>query len=89
MTRNFRLPLVSFGVKSLEDYFEFRRNGEIRDGFSALIEYRSYLRKRRTAAGSRLRQALLDYNKQDLDATLCVMAGLSNLASDIDGRCAG
>jgi predicted RecB family nuclease len=80
--RRFRLPLVSYSLKDIEEYLGFQRKDKRMDGFQALLLYGDYLRERNKAKKLALRERLLKYNKEDLDGTYHVLSHLKSLAKE-------
>lgn len=75
--RNCRLPLVSFGLKEVGGYFGFKRKYEYMDGIEAQMLYHQYLETRMSS----IKHKLLEYNREDLEATLFVVDRLRSLAN--------
>lgn len=81
--RNYRFPLASFSLKEVGAYLGFKRKHEGMDGLEAQMLYHQYLNmtKRRKQERARLKELLLEYNREDLEATLFVLTKLRLLAS--------
>lgn len=82
--RNYRFPLWSFGLKEIDKYLGFVRKYEDMNGLEAQYLYHQYLSipKRNSQERLSIKQKLLEYNKEDLDATLYVLGQLQSLAHD-------
>jgi len=79
---NCRLPLGSFGLKEIDEYLGFRRKLGGMDGLEAQMLYHQYLNTPDHGSQEKLRikQLLLDYNRDDLEALLFVLNRLRVLA---------
>ncbi|MFC1903233.1 TM0106 family RecB-like putative nuclease [Chloroflexota bacterium] len=82
--RNCRFPLGSFGLKEIDEYLGFRRKLGGMDGLEAQMLYHQYLNitNHSSQERSRIKQLLLDYNREDLEALLFVLNRLRVLADD-------
>jgi len=80
---NYRFPLGSFGLKEVGTYLGFKRKHEGMDGLEAQMLYHQYLNipKRSERQRSRIKQLLLEYNREDLEATLFLLSQLRSLAT--------
>lgn len=81
---NYRFPLGSFGLKEVGRYLGFKRKHEGMDGLEAQMLYHQYLNipKRGEQERSRIKQLLLEYNREDLEAALFVLSQLRSLATN-------
>ena len=81
---NWRFPLLSFGLKEIGRYLGFKRKYEDMDGLEAQMLYHQYLNmpENNKRQRSNIKQKLLEYNKEDLEATLYVLNQLQSLAND-------
>jgi predicted RecB family nuclease len=78
---SFRLPTTSFKLKEVAGYFGFQwRHPDLRSIFLPLY-YREYVRtpKKNREARSNTGTQLLEYNQDDLEATLCVWSALQSI----------
>lgn len=82
--RNYRFPLWSFGLKEVDKYLGFVRKYEDMNGLEAQYLYHQYLSIPKHNSRERvvIKQKLLEYNKEDLEATLYVVGQLQSLARD-------
>jgi uncharacterized protein len=82
--QNYRFPLGSFGLKEVGRYLGFKRKHEGMDGLEAQMLYHQYLNipKRGEQERSRIKQLLLEYNREDLEAALFVLTQLRSLATN-------
>lgn len=80
---NYRFPLASFGLKEVGRYLGFKRKHEDMDGLEAQMLYHQYLNapKNNIRQRSNIKQMLLEYNREDLEATLFVVSKLRSLAN--------
>lgn len=80
---NYRFPLASFGLKEVANYLGFKRRYEYMDGLYAQELYHQYLNipARSKQKRSSIKQTLLGYNREDLEATLFVVGKLRSLAN--------
>jgi len=76
--RTLRLPVPSLGLRELADYFAVPHNSDIAGGMEAQLLYRRLAAEPDTAPA--IKQRLLTYNRDDLDATLAVTRELRALA---------
>ena len=75
--RGVRLPAPGLGLKAVSDYFNFKRRlPDISGGLDAVAMYIAYL----SSKDDRLRNKLIAYNGDDLDATLFVWKKLRELS---------
>jgi predicted RecB family nuclease len=66
-----RLPISSYRLGKVANYIGFQFTSEISGGFEATSLYYEYLSAKR-ADKARIRRALLEYNRDDLDALVAV-----------------
>jgi predicted RecB family nuclease len=76
-----RLPIPGLGLKDVAAYFGIPRVAGIADGLQAQMLYAEYLRTGEAA----LRDRLIDYNRDDLDALIGVARRLDSLSLPITG----
>lgn len=78
---NYRFPLVSFGLKEVGRYLGFNRKYGDMDGLEAQMLYHQYLStpKHNRKKRANIKHRLLEYNKEDLEATLFVLDRLRAL----------
>jgi len=75
--RSVRLPAPGLGLKAVSDYFDFERKlPKVSGGLDAVTMYITYLSNKDV----QLREKLMTYNGDDLDATLFVWKKLSKLS---------
>ena len=75
--RSVRLPAPGLGLKVVSDYFDFERKlPEVSGGLDAVTMYMTYL----SSKDDLLRDKLMAYNGDDLDATLFVWKRLRKLS---------
>lgn len=86
---NYRFPLKSFGLKEIGRHLGFTRKHEDIDGLVALSMYNQYLALPKKNEKKRLaiKNKLLEYNREDLEATLYVLKQLKKLANAEDSVC--
>jgi len=82
MLRNFRFPLSSYSLKDVEGFLGFQRKKERIDGLIALGMYNRYLREKKGPLKAAIKQELLEYNREDLEATVFVARKLKPLLSE-------
>lgn len=70
--RSVRLPITSLSLKDVADYYAVPKVSAIRDGAEADTLYLDYRFETYTARRETLRQQLIDYNRDDLDAVVAV-----------------
>lgn len=76
-----RFPLKSFGLKEVGKYLGFTRKHEDISGLLAPHLYNQYLRMPKMSEEKRLlKTKLLEYNREDLEATLFILNQLKSLA---------
>lgn len=68
--RSFRLPAPSLGLKEVAEYFAVPHNSDIADGMQAQMLY--FRADQPAELEPAVKQRLLAYNRDDLDATLAV-----------------
>lgn len=80
---NYRFPLASFGLKEVGGYLGFKRKHEDMDGLEAQMLYHQYLNmpKNNIRQRSNIKKTLLEYNREDLEATLFAVSKLRSLAN--------
>ncbi len=83
--RNFRFPLASYSLKDIESFLGFQRKNERIDGLLALAMYRQYLRQKNDRKRAALKEELLNYNKEDLQATAFITDRLRDLPKECVG----
>lgn len=66
--RNLRLPIQSLGLKEVAEYFGVSRVSPISGGLEALTLYDQYRRTKVKDKKARVREQLIAYNRDDLDA---------------------
>lgn len=79
--RNVRLPVPDLSLKLVASYFRIPRASTIGSGMEAMSMWIKYQRSRRAATKKRIRNALLEYNRDDLHALIEVtrrIVALSN-----------
>ena len=78
-----RFPLKSFGLKEIGRHLGFIRKHEDIDGLVVLSMYNQFLALPKKSEKKRLaiRNKLLEYNREDLEATLHVLRQLKTIAS--------
>lgn len=79
-----RFPIKSFGLKEIGRHLGFVRKHEDIDGLVALNMYNQYLALPEKSKQNKLsiKRKLLEYNKEDLEATLHVLNQLKTIASE-------
>lgn len=82
---NCRFPLKSFSLKEIGKHLGFTRKHEEIDGLVALSMYNQYiaLLKKNDKKRLAIKNKLLEYNREDLEATLYVLKQLKKLASTV------
>ena len=76
-----RFPLKSFGLKEVGKYLGFTRKHEDINGLLAPHLYNQYLRMPKMSKEKRLlKTKLLEYNREDLEATLFILNELKSLS---------
>ncbi|OOP63127.1 hypothetical protein BMF89_07515 [Arthrobacter sp. SRS-W-1-2016] len=80
--RSVRLPVPSLGLKGLADYFAVPHTSDVANGMQAQLLYRRST-DRTSDPEPDTKQRLLDYNREDLDATLTVSRELKALARGV------
>lgn len=78
--RNLRLPIPGLSLKEVGAYFGIPRLSSVYDGLEAQLMYGRY-RRTRGKAKILLRQQLIDYNRDDLDALVEVAGRVRDLVS--------
>lgn len=78
----FRFPLKSHGLKEIGAYLGFDRKLPDTNGMDAMILYDGYLNSKSTRTKKKIENELLEYNKEDLDATIFVINKLKELSKD-------
>lgn len=88
LLNNFRFPLKGFGSKTISHYFGFARQHEGMDGFLALSMYNQYLKipKQDKEKRQEVKNTLLEYNKDDLEATWFIYQNLLSLSKKLQKR---
>jgi len=80
MKRNHRLPIISSGLSEVETYFGYKRKNKWMSGLWAIRLYEEYMFADSEAKERKIRTQLLNYNKEDLDATLLIVNRLKELS---------
>lgn len=78
LKNNFRFPMKSLGLDGMEEFLGIQTHSGISDGIEALALYMRYLRTKDKA----LKQQLLDYNREDIAATLTIVDRIPELISE-------
>lgn len=79
---SYRFPLASFGLKEVAKHLGFTRKHEDINGLLAPHLYNQYLRMPKMSKEKRLlKTKLLEYNREDLEATLFILNQLKSLAA--------
>ncbi|MHB2029484.1 MAG: TM0106 family RecB-like putative nuclease [Acidimicrobiales bacterium] len=78
--RNVRLPIPGTGLKEVEEYFGFPRITRGVDGFMAVWMYAEYS----TSKDPKIRERLIDYNRDDVDSLIHVVERLQDWASTVE-----
>lgn len=71
--RSLRLPIPKIDLKSVEAYLRVERKSQIASGYEAVTRFKSYLASDDEDGRERLREDLLTYNREDLDALRAVV----------------
>jgi predicted RecB family nuclease len=79
-----RLPIPGFDLKSVAAYFGIPRISTISDGLRAQTAYLNYQVATDESTKRRLREMLLDYSRDDLDALIGAAQGIRALATRED-----
>jgi len=80
---SYRFPSKSFSLKTVEKHFGFRRKHKDMDGLLALALYNQYLDiPKSDEKRAKIKQKLLEYNRDDLEATLHVLSQLRLLGNE-------
>lgn len=79
---NFRFPLSSYSLKDVEGFLGFQRKKERIYGLIALDMYTRYLREKKEPQKLAIKQELLEYNREDLEATAFVAKQLKPLLDE-------
>lgn len=82
LKRNFRFPMKSFELDSLEKYLNINRQSPVFNGLDADGRYHTFLMTRDANKKEELRQELLDYNREDIQSTLQVITQLPKILRD-------
>jgi predicted RecB family nuclease len=78
---NIRLPIPTFGIKDLGDYWAIPRISTIRGGMDAQMLFAAYLRSGDGDYRAMLREQLIDYNRDDIDALVAVAGEIRELTT--------
>lgn len=76
------LPIPRLRLTDVAAYFGTHKLSQIPDGLVAQLVYESYLGMKKGPAKAALRQQLIDYNRDDVDALVAVAEVLRDLAPD-------
>ncbi len=76
------LPIPCLGLSEVARYFGTHKLSQIPDGLIAQLFYESYLGTETGPAKVALKQQLLDYNRDDIDALVAVTQVLRDLIPD-------
>jgi len=76
---NVRLPIPGLSLKEVADYFGIPRISDISGGFQAQMMYSTFQR----TGGESLRDRLIDYNRDDLDALVGVTHEFQRMARSL------
>ena len=79
---SFRMPVPGLDLKSISEAFGFEKVSPIRSGMQALGVYHDYLR----TGDQGLRDELLEYNQDDLDAVVVAVDGFRRLVELAGGE---
>ena len=79
---SFRMPVPGLDLKSISEAFGFEKVSQIRSGIQALGLYQTYVR----TEDPQLRDRLLEYNKDDLDAVVVAVDGFRRLVGLAGGE---
>lgn len=82
LLQNFRFPLSSYSLKDVEGFLGFQRKKERINGLIALDMYNRYLREKKEPQKLAIKQELLEYNREDLEATAFVAKQLKPLLDE-------
>lgn len=80
--KNLALPVKSYSLKEVGKCLGFKRKLEDMDGMMATIMYRKYLTSKNNKERMEIKQKLLQYNKEDLEATLYILGWLKLVAGE-------
>jgi len=70
--RSLRLPIPGLDLKSVATYLGFERTSDISGGFEAVTLFHQFLGSKNSKLRKRLREDLLGYNREDLEALRAV-----------------
>lgn len=82
LKRSFRFPMKSFELDAFEKYLEIKRKSSIFNGLDADGRYHTFLMTKDVKKKKKLKQELLDYNKEDIQSTLEVITRLPEILRD-------
>lgn len=81
LKRNFRLPTKSFQLDDIERYFGYSRQDRDINGLLALTLYNEHLTLKNKRMKQEIRTRLLNYNREDLEATRLILDQSRSLAN--------
>lgn len=74
-----RLPIYGLGLKVVAEYFGFERKHRDLSGIMMPFMYQQYLVTKNETAKSKIRQTIMEYNQDDLEALALVYARLREM----------
>lgn len=78
--RNLRLPIAGLSLKDVAKYFGIPRLSGVEDGLQAQMMYEDYRIARSAKRKEALREELMDYNRDDLEALVAIAERIRDLS---------